>query len=834
MDPWDDFGDMNYSDNSNDSGEEYIDFDIEDFDSGDYEYDSNEDYEMDETGFEEERDNEDDVNTHSRLGMTNFDSDDDERRRMPRSKTQKMFDGLNRCVRRVDRCLVANDWVAARVEFDNFEKEKDKAQWYIKKEGYPGIYIGGLSMVHDAINSIEDKENMRADNAKALTAVSTKLKKIFNKEQLLEQLVEDYKENPDSFIDLDDHANEFDLDDERREEESDEDYLNKTLNYWYEFSEDEDKTAKKVKEKRERKETDETEEKVEEKRKPWTPKRVNKKIKQLISQRGYKQFQKNKTLLLFEFLFRQCAGLRRRIQVAFHFINAIFDASSGSIHIPFRHWIYVYRLLTLIVNTLFAHPEIRLATTEEEIAQATEGVEEGQEPENVVIGSLTSIIQRLNEELWRALQNTDTNTQKYEDRAGYSVNVLSLARYIEKYLTEKKKDTSRCCFIQLTHLYYIKSAPAPKGTVLDQALAAKDPKHNPEADAPESEIVSREFPVFEINMPPVQLWENIEDAVQHLTSQIYKNGEVQLRTLTVLYHVYHLAVFGKYFQGRDLLMMTHIPDKIHTVDISVQVLYNRCMAQLGIAAFRLLRMSDVHACVSDLLMGGKSKELLAQGISYRQQEKSAEEESRERSRQYPYHMHINIDILEAVILIASMILNIPNLSENGTKKSFKYFKKAVDGYKKNVFIGPPENTREKIIVASEKLFNGDWKACQNMLDQLDIWSLIDDSDTLKKSLYDQIRKESLRSFLLTNGKFYDSLSIDLLSSRFELDPETIHSVISKLIFTKKIFASLDQVNGCVKIQSEVKSETEKLAQRYAEKITSLLEATKKMEEKSAV
>jgi translation initiation factor 3 subunit C len=318
-----------------------------------------------------------------------------------------------------------------------------------------------------------------------------------------------------------------------------------------------------------------------------------------------------------------------------------------------------------------------------------------------------------------------------------------------------------------------------------------------------------------------------------------------LRTRAMLYHIYNFALQNQFHRARDMLLTSHLQEGIHQTDVGTQICYNRAMVQLGMCAFRLGMITEAQGCLQEILGQQRQKELLAQGVQlarYNQQQVSPEQEKLERQRQLPFHMHINLELLECIYLVCSMLMEIPSIAQSGNspeakkKVISKTFRRFLEYNERQIFIGPPENTRDHVMQASKALSQGDWKKARALIEKIKVWDLMgkEESERIKVMLGRKIQEEGVRTYIFTYAAFYDTMSLSSLAEMFDLSANEIRRLVTMMISNDDIQGQLDHSDENLIFQRVETTRLQSLALALSEKASNLVEQNQKlMEQKIA-
>ncbi len=329
---------------------------------------------------------------------------------------------------------------------------------------------------------------------------------------------------------------------------------------------------------------------------------------------------------------------------------------------------------------------------------------------------------------------------------------------------------------------------------------------------------------------------------------IYRHGDSRAKNRAVLCHVYHHALHDRFAAARDLMIMSRTQDSIATMalegktqaeNVRVQILYNRALTMLGIAAFRTGQYAEAHECLAEICGSGHTKELLAQGITqfrHGQPEKDPEAEREERRRLVPYHMHVNVELADACHLTSAMLLEVPNIAaaefDPRRREISKAFRRHLDHVDGKSFVGPPETTRDTIILAALALAEGEWRKAADLVTGLKVWSLwgARNGDKIKDALVNAIKEAGLTTYLHAYSQFYDSLSRDSLCDMFQLQPAAVQGLCSKLMYNGELAAKWDQPTGTLVVQRAPPSRLQAMALDFANHVATLADNNQRMVE----
>ncbi|XP_027052968.1 eukaryotic translation initiation factor 3 subunit C-like [Pocillopora damicornis] len=545
---------------------------------------------------------------------------------------------------------------------------------------------------------------------------------------------------------------------------------------------------------------------------------VLKKLHEILSARGKKgtdrtdQIEFLKQLRVISDNAKLGAGMT--VKLLFNIISSIFDYNPNvATCMKPEMWQECLKQISELLDILINNQDT--LTIGENLSEESENVEDL--TQNLKVrGCPLVTIERMDDEFTKMLQGCDCHSTEYVARLRDEEAVCELITKLQGYLevNGSRPEICRVYLRHIEHLYYkVKSEQK-----------SEDANKNTEVETSTDE--NTETPIEKPKTKEASSKVSIDDMCKFIYS---RDTSDRIRTRAMLCHVYHHALNDRWFEARDLMLMSHLQESIQHSDIPTQILYNRTMVQLGLCAFRHGMIKDAHNALHDVQSSGRAKELLAQGLmQQRQFERTPEQEKIEKRRQVPFHMHINLELLECVYLTSAMLMEIPWMAAHAYdyrprifSKSFHYQLRQSE---KQTLVGPPESMREHVVAASKAMKKGDWRQCRDYILAVKVWKLFRQPEQVQEMLSRKIQEESLRTYLFTYNSVYDSLSLHLLAEMFDLPPSVVHSTISKMIINEELQASWDEPTQTVVMHRGAEpSLLQNLALQLADKVSNLVE-----------
>lgn len=302
---------------------------------------------------------------------------------------------------------------------------------------------------------------------------------------------------------------------------------------------------------------------------------VLKKLNEIVAARGKKGTDRNEQIAMLSELLsiadQNNLGAAFQVKIMFAIISALFDYNLKIAPCMKQEmWHKTLSYINQILDDLFEFAD--KLTIGENILEENEVLNE--EPYKVK-GCILTVIEKMDEEFTKILQNADAHSPEYIERLKDEITVCKIIDRLQEYL-ESRGSHSELCRVYLRkidHVYYKFDS---------RVLENKDAK------------------VQDKNK------ENSAQLMGRLCKFIYaKDSTDRIRTQAILCHIYHSALHDCWYEARDLMLMSHLQDSIQCADVATQILYNRALVQLGLCAFRHGNIRDAHNALLDIQSGGK-------------------------------------------------------------------------------------------------------------------------------------------------------------------------------------------------------------------------------------
>ncbi|KAF4553647.1 Eukaryotic translation initiation factor 3 subunit C [Elsinoe fawcettii] len=556
----------------------------------------------------------------------------------------------------------------------------------------------------------------------------------------------------------------------------------------------------------------------------YTPESILKHLRTIIESRGRKNTDRGEQIRVMEKLLEVANTDYQRVRVLLLLIATRFDLGGGTGNqMSQESWKAAQNELSKLLEVLESSKNLIVTEAAEEWENDDKQPEIDPKVNFKIPGSIVSLAERLDDELTRVLQAVDPHTAEYVERlsdegALYEVLVRTMI-YCERISADAsldipKETANRAVQRRLEHVYF---KPAQVIAILEEQTWKALPTSVDSTTTPRSQTGDS------------------TTLVKTLCNFLYKNSDGIIRARAMLCQIYHLAIHDSYYQARDMMLMSHLQETIGSFDVATQILFNRTLTQVGLCAFRAGLVYEAQNSLQEICGSQRQKELLAQGLQLqRYSQITPEQERLERQRQLPFHMHVNLELLECVYLTCSMLLEIPLLAQVGSSPDIKKrvisksYRRMLEYHERQIFTGPPENTRDHVMQASKALAQGEWKKAAEFITSIKIWDLLPQAAKIKAMLEEQIQEEGLRTYLFTYAPFYDTLSVKELASMFEITERKVSAVVSKMISHEELAAALDQVNSAIIFRKGVElSRLQSLALTLSDKASGLIESNER-------
>ena len=735
--------------------------------------------------WEEDEEESNEINEGEEKKGSRSDSESGETKPKVRTPKQKLKDLIKSNYHSIKNSIPQKDYSIIYEKFENTLKNLDKILSLFPKDELPIFFLELITIVEESLNiSKEEQKSLK----KEWNIAYNNIKKLIMKHKKIEPLIKEYKQKRPTEEELKKEEQAEEEEDKLNEKSSDSEN-EEEINIIELMKLDENKTPaerrlkwvkkeKKVVEKKDKEENKEKKKKdINKKTKFYdekesenigkvdeekiTEEQINKEYNEFYNQRGQSKSPIENVSRL-DYLFSKTDNVILKIRLLSLSNLIIFDTNPGQLSsISINLWEKIYNS---ILTLLELYDEL-IKTKNEKNQKDIENIS------STLQNNLTSITEKLENELYKSLQFTDNTSIDYVTVIKHEIIFLSLCKKVENFFKNlnNKNSIAKIYLLVILHIYY-KSEDLIKITIKKINIKLNEEDYLQKMLNPDS-----------------------KEYFKSLCNEIYQYLDEKNKVKSMLCNVYYLCINNNFEEAKLLFNSSYSYEIISIFkDEQLKTLFNRTFAQLGLCAFRNGKLNECLLYLQPLCSNGttKLKEYLSQSYN-KENEKNVLFDKDDKKRAIPHLMLINVDEIECVFYLSSMICDISNilLYKLGTSRNIKsfgnFFSKMLSNYEKQIFNGPPESNKERVLASSQFIIKGDWKNCLNDINKIKLFNKYSD---VKNMICDKIKKVSLKCYLIFYQKEYNNINLEMLEKRFELNKDEIKKIVNDMILDGELKA----------------------------------------------
>ncbi|RNF25755.1 putative eukaryotic translation initiation factor 3 subunit 8 [Trypanosoma conorhini] len=274
---------------------------------------------------------------------------------------------------------------------------------------------------------------------------------------------------------------------------------------------------------------------------------------------------------------------------------------------------------------------------------------------------------------------------------------------------------------------------------------------------------------------------SVIETVRELYQELLVIGDEEAKCRALLNLAYQMGLEGNYQEGRDLVLRSGVEETVEK-SVHLAILYNRVIAQLGLASFAAGDVIQAYNLLSPLWSNRNHDVLISQRMPDYVKE-SEEKELKYRDLLVPSHAYIQHAQLELATMLSTLVVDTPKEAKKPYEGSRhqSYFYRIINQMAYQPLLGEPVEFREQLTAAYIELKLGDYAKASEIIKNMTAWSKMPNGEEAFNKFLQHLKEAALRIFCYNHRCNFAAISVDMMMKKYELTENEVKCVINDII-----------------------------------------------------